>query len=82
MTDKLRFSKIDDAAIWKPTKAKQATKAQLFQMLMDTLQKLAESRFEIDRAGGACATKFNGQLIIVHPDMPPHVWDGEKMERL
>lgn len=22
---------------------------------------------------------FRGLLLIVHPDMPPHVWDGKKM---
>lgn len=67
---------------WKPMRPKEATKAQLFQMIVHLMRELAEAEAEVERAGGACATKFNGRLIVVHPEMPPHVWDGEKMERL
>jgi hypothetical protein len=30
----------------------------------------------------AKSVRFDGLLIIVHPDMPPHVWDGEKMSKM
>jgi hypothetical protein len=26
--------------------------------------------------------RYNGLLIVCHPDFPPHVWDGEKMTPL
>lgn len=25
---------------------------------------------------------FRGMIIIIHPDMPPHVWDGKTMTRI
>jgi hypothetical protein len=25
---------------------------------------------------------FRGSIIIVHPEMPPHMWDGEKMVKI
>lgn len=34
---------------------------------------------ERQRTGGASATRFRDKLVIVHPDMPAHVWDGETM---
>jgi hypothetical protein len=37
---------------------------------------------ELQRNGGAAATYFNGKLVICHPDMPVHIWDGAKMERV
>lgn len=42
----------------------------------------AGARIERECSGGAAATYFGGKLIICHPDMPPHMWDGEKMVRL
>jgi hypothetical protein len=32
--------------------------------------------------GGAKATYFGGKLIICHPDIPPHLWDGETMQKI
>ena len=40
------------------------------------------ARIERECSGEATATYFNGKLVICHPDMPPHIWDGEKMVRL
>lgn len=34
------------------------------------------------RSSGPHALYVNGKLIIGHPDMPPHMWDGEKMVRI
>lgn len=31
---------------------------------------------------GASSFRFRGLVFLLHPDMPPHVWDGEKMTRL
>lgn len=31
---------------------------------------------------GVDAVKYNGKIVIAHPDMPPHIWDGEKMTRV
>lgn len=25
---------------------------------------------------------FRGMIIIIHPDMPPHIWDGKTMARV
>ncbi len=36
-------------------------------------------RERVQNAGGASAIRFKGNLIIVHPDFPPHIWDGKKM---
>lgn len=68
---------------WKPVKSyKRLKKAELEALCIDLMKQLADTRLKIDAAGGASATWFDGKLIIVHPDMPPHVWDGEKMERV
>lgn len=37
------------------------------------------ARAERVRSGGASVTSYNGMLIIAHPDMPPHVWNGKTM---
>ena len=57
-------------------------KAELEALCIDLMKQLANMRLKLDAAGGASATLFNGNLIIVHPDMPAHAWDGETMIRL
>ncbi len=37
---------------------------------------------ERSRAGGARAVRFQDKLVVVHPDMPAHIWDGEKIRRM
>lgn len=41
---------------------------------------LAERLAQQKLSGGAAATYFNGLLVLCHPDMPAHVWDGETMK--
>lgn len=31
---------------------------------------------------GAAAFRFNDWLVISHPDIPPHIWNGTTLERL
>lgn len=31
---------------------------------------------------GVDTAKFKGVVFVVHPDMPPHYWDGETMRRV
>lgn len=58
--------------------------AELARALAGLLASARETGARIEREcnGGATATYFGGNLIICHPDMPPHMWDGEKMVRL
>lgn len=51
--------------------------------LMEMVRSLeAELRREREHTGGAAATYYLGNLVLCHPDMPPHIWDGEKMEKI
>lgn len=35
---------------------------------------------EREAHGGASAIMFGGNLLLHHPDMPLHMWDGETLE--
>ena len=51
--------------------------------LMERVASLeAELRKEREFTRGAAATYYLGNLILCHPDIPPHIWDGEKMEKI
>lgn len=32
--------------------------------------------------GGASAFRFHDLIVIAHPDIPPHIWNGKTLERL
>lgn len=32
------------------------------------------------KCGGAAATTYDGKIVVIHPEFPPHVWNGYKME--
>ena len=57
---------------------------ELERVVTDLIKAARETGARIERecSGGATATYFDGKLVICHPDIPPHVWDGEKMVRL
>lgn len=33
-------------------------------------------------ADRASSIQFGGMLVVVHPDMPPHIWNGETMIKI
>lgn len=33
-------------------------------------------------AGGASAFRFHDLIVVTHPDIPPHIWNGTTLERL
>lgn len=54
------------------------------------VQELVERVFKLEselaalkkHTGGASAFRFHDWLVICHPDIPPHIWNGTTLERL
>lgn len=84
MTSEIQWSAVSDAESWKPVKGypRRLKKAELEALCIDLMKKLADAKAQIESYGGATAIRFKGKIILTHPEMPAHTWDGEKMERI
>lgn len=51
-------------------------------MAMPEMVKHLNPMYAVQKDQFKYAELRNGNIVVLHPDIPAHIWDGEKMERI